>query len=259
MRHVGIDLGVDRSSTAVAVVDVSRGLQVEQTVTGPSDDHLVRLLVDDRVTSVGITAPLIAPTRRRVIVSDLGVDISADVDAVRAGLTARFLVRATDRHLMARLAHLPPRVHATAQTRGTVTVRGRRLLAALPAGQVDPTGITGRVVEVDPCVALDAWDLPYAGYVGFAGRADVAEVRETVAAGLAGRLMMDPSDLRVRDAHQLNALVAALVAVMARTGLVEPIPAVHVDAAQREGWMAVPVAGSLESVRSAVSAGLRRV
>lgn len=259
MRHVGIDLGVDRARTAVVVIDTSRGLHVEQTVTGPSDDHLSRLLVDASVAGVGVNAPLIAPTRRRVIVSDLGVDISADVDAVCAGLTATFLVRATDRHLMTRLAHRPPRVHATAQTRGAVTVRGRRLLAALPADQVDPAGVTGRVVEVDPCVALDAWDTPYAGYVGFAGSADVAEVRETIVASLAARLMTDPADLGVRDGHQLNALVAAFVAVMARTGLVEPIPAVHLDAARREGWMAIPTAGSLEGLRGAVSAGLRRV
>ncbi len=256
MRHVGIEVCADRSRTAVAIVDTTRGVHVEHTVTGPSDEQLARLVTDERVTGVGITAPLITPPNRHVVVSDLGVDISADVDAVRAGLTARFLVRATDRHLMARLAHLPPRLHPTAQTRGTEAVRGRRLLALLPGDQVDPSGVTGRVVEVDPCAALDAWGLPYAGYVGFAGSADLAEVRETVVASLAGRLMVDASELGIRDGSQLNAVIAALVAVMSRTGLVESIPAEHVDAARREGWMTLPTAGSLESLRGAVSASL---
>jgi predicted nuclease with RNAse H fold len=160
--------------------------------------------------------------------------------------------RATDLHVEERLRALGVwrRPLSVAADRIAIpAMRAARLLARLAARgiPVDRAG-SGRVVEVYPAAALDVWRLPSRGYKGVEGAGARAALLAALEQRLAPTLALDGSTratCRASD-HALDALVAALVARAVARGLCPLPPADRLAQARREGWIAVPDAGSLE-------------
>jgi hypothetical protein len=111
---------------------------------------------------------------------------------------------------------------------GITAFRAARLLAEANA---DRTG-HGRFVEVYPRAARDQF--------GVDGSLTTL-LRE------APWIEMDAAskELCSKNDHCHDALVPALVARAKALDLCEPIPSDALDAARREGWIALPIAGSL--------------
>jgi predicted nuclease with RNAse H fold len=105
-------------------------------------------------------------------------------------------------------------------------LRVSKLLSGL---DVDRSG-GGTFVEVYPAAALARWSLTRAAVVELPWLQLEPEVRAEAA----------------RSNDVVDALVAALVARAAARGLCEPIPAELRERAAREGWIALPLEGSLE-------------
>lgn len=103
---------------------------------------------------------------------------------------------------------------------------------------VDRSGVEGNVVEVYPGAALRQWGLPYSGYKS--GRSAGDQRQRVLAKLIEGMGLTVTTD--VTNDHQLDALICAVVARMARTGRTYPIPEEHRESAQLEGWIHMPVA-----------------
>lgn len=106
---------------------------------------------------------------------------------------------------------------------------------------------SGVVVDVYPADALLRWGHPSIGYKGKekseVGRELVERLVREVTPWLAWRA--DDIDLCPGSDDAFDAVVAALVARAACVRLVEPIPGEDHIAAMSEGWIAVPLEGSL--------------
>ena len=106
---------------------------------------------------------------------------------------------------------------------------------------VDRTG-SGKFVEVYPAAALRPWNIPNAK------KAETASLVQAIVKRTAGWLTV-PDDVRLKcrdNRDACDALIASLVARAAALSLCEPIPEEHRAAANREGWIALPLRGSLE-------------
>jgi len=253
MRVAGVELSLDETLTSVAVLTCAPELvTVERTVTSVSDDHLATLLADRGIDAVGINAPVTVTARAAGRAGDREPDGDL-ASVVTAHLSTRYRIRATDRWRREHLNELPMPTESAAGRRAMAGLRANRLLAGHDPTLLDPTLAVRRVVEVDPAVAMFQWRLPYCGYVAHEGRADIAEVRETIVAGLAGRLTVPAASLQVRDGGQLNAVVAGLVAVMVRLGLTERVPDEQQVHARAEGWVQLPKRDSLDNFAGRIS------
>lgn len=238
MRVVGIDLATTDDATAVAEMVVTPdAVAVERTVTGVTDAYVRRLLDDSSIAIVGINAP--------VTVAGAKPAVDPDVAVVAMHLSARYRVRATDRWRRAHLVDLPLPTDEAATRRAMAGIRADRLLAGQEPKALDPTLTIREVVEVCPAISMYRWGLPYAGYVAHEGRAEIAEVREMVVAELSSRLQVAGLSLQARDGAQLNAILAGLSAVAAKFGLTERVPDEAQVHARVEGWIQVPLEGSL--------------
>jgi Protein of unknown function (DUF429) len=128
-------------------------------------------------------------------------------------------------------------------------MRCARLLSELDRGghPVDRAG-TGAVAEVYPAAALVVWGFEPAGYKRDAG----LQKRKSLIAALEGAtsdwLEVSEQALGMCEKSDdcLDALVASLVARAAAVGLTLLPPRGRLEQAQREGWIHLPSAGSLE-------------
>ncbi|MBA2725954.1 MAG: DUF429 domain-containing protein, partial [Actinobacteria bacterium] len=127
-------------------------------------------------------------------------------------------------------------------------------------GPIDRAG-GGRVAEVYPAAALRRWEVIAPGtsvadaaYKGDKpGRKDRRRALMTsLRSQLAGQVDVDDVtfDLCVADDDDLDAFVSALVARAVHVGLAAEIPAGMRWLALREGWIHLPVRGSLQRLGS---------
>jgi Protein of unknown function (DUF429) len=115
--------------------------------------------------------------------------------------------------------------------------------------KVDRSGRTGRVAEVYPAAALNAWGLPFKGYKGRAGREVRGELVEAV--GRLGRGFGNDARTMCADSdHALDALVSALVARAVAVGATRQPDRRRSGAAKREGWIHVPI-DDIEALKDA--------
>jgi Protein of unknown function (DUF429) len=106
--------------------------------------------------------------------------------------------------------------------------------------KVDRSGRTGRVAEVYPAAALDAWGLPFKGYKGRAGREVRGELVEAVGQDLGPGFGEDARKMCADTDHALDALVSALVARAVAVGATRQPGRRQSGAAKSEGWIHVP-------------------
>ena len=130
--------------------------------------------------------------------------------------------------------------------------RAAGLLATI-SPPIDRTG-AGRICEVYPAGALQRWGFHPRGYKGTRNR----PARLKLVDGLLRRTetwlkVGEYRDLCVDNDNALDALVACLVARAKACGFVEEIPVESRARASREGWIALPTAGSLDNLPNAAT------
>ena len=227
MRTLGVDFSAQPLNTAAALVHWTEGSAVvEQLEIRVDDAKLLELA--ERADKVGLDVPFGWP--------------DAFVEAVHAHSQLqpwpdvehrRLRFRKTDLHVHDRTGKWP--LSVSTDRIGITAFRAARLLTLMNA---DRTG-QGKFVEMYPRAARDQFGVD---------RSLVTLRRE------APWIQMDAAleELCTRNEHCQDALVGALVARASALGLCEPIPAAALDAARREGWIAMPLVGSLSQLSQAL-------
>jgi predicted nuclease with RNAse H fold len=234
---VGVDLAAEPKTTAVAVVDWSRGARVT-ALACPADDNVIVALAAG-ATKIGIDCALgwPEPFVEFVLAHRAGGALSA-ADSVAARRPLAY--RATDvycqRHGLRPLSVSADRIAHAA-------FRAVALLPKLGAG-TDRSG-AGLVVETYPAGSLRRWGLPARGYKSsaelLARNADAIRVAlDLTFADAASGKLFQTSD------HAFDAVIAALTARAALLpGGVDEIPVELIPLARVEGWIALPTPDSL--------------
>jgi len=234
MVTLGVDLAAQPRNTAVCLVSWRSSKAMASVPELNVDDKRLHRLAAD-ADKVGIDVPFGWP--------------SAFVDSVAAyrrgepwpGHDIQELrLRKTDRFVQAKIEKTP--LSVSTDRIGITAFRAACVLSKLGrAGPVDRTG-KGKFVEVYPAAALRCWK------IGPCGQKDtpallaalLSRTSKWLRLSQAGREKCQES----RDA--LDALIAALVARASALDLCEPIPAAYDPAAKAEGWIALPMADSLD-------------
>jgi Protein of unknown function (DUF429) len=237
---LGIDLASQAARTAVCRIEWSdHRAVVEDPVIGLGDVDLLELIPS--AAKVGIDCPFGWPDSfAAAVAAHRSFAPWPDVDL----LDLRY--RYTDR-VVADIARRP--LSVSSDLIGVTAMRCARLLSELNQGghPVDRAG-TGVVAEVYPAAALVVWAFEPAGYKRVAGlpkrKSLIAALEEATRDWLefSGHALA----LCEKSDDCLDALVASLVARAAAVGLTKPPPRDRLAQAQREGWIHLPTAGSLE-------------
>jgi predicted nuclease with RNAse H fold len=246
MITAGVDFSSQAAKTAACVIDwANQRATVTELTLGVDDDTISALIA--RVDKLGIDVPLGWPIAFADAMSDYSIDGMWPI-AYRHSDNASYRYRRTDLWVWNNLGTSPP-LSVSADRIALPAMRAAALLFRLPhATARDGSGV---VVEVYPASALRRWDLPSRQYK----RKENSDARRELVARLLAEtawLSIESSDvdLCITSDDALDALVAALVARAAATGLVESIPSEDLTSALREGWIAVPTEGSLNRLAS---------
>jgi predicted nuclease with RNAse H fold len=242
MRTLGIDLASQPATTAACAIDWTADSATVAFVEGNVDDRrAVELLRDADVAGIdapfGWPVPFVELVRNHYgLVAGTEEWTSSRRDALR--------FRRTDRVVRDRLGRWP--LSVSSDLIAIVAMRCAGLLDNL--GVVDRSG-DGRVVEVYPAVALASWKFRSARYKGARNRMVLAELLGKIL-GTCPWLETEPSHRArfARSDHAFDALVAALVARAAATGRTERPAEADVALARTEGWIALPLPGSLATL-----------
>jgi hypothetical protein len=240
VRTLGIDLSTAETQTAACELrwDGTEGRDLGGPPRlGLADGPLLALMAD--ADTIGIDAPFGWPDAFRA-----AIDAWSERDAWPAGGDRRPLrLRRTDEFLVTRgrtpMSVSSDRIAATA-------MRCADLLHRHHAARGDALDrIDGHAAETYPAGALVVWGIEIRGYKE---RGATAQRR-----AMAERLQ-DEADLELSEPtvaacaasdHVLDSLVCALVARARGLGLTHPAPAEHRAQIAREGWIHLPVPGSL--------------
>lgn len=243
MITAGVDLSsqVDRTASCVIYWSGQRGAVISLTL-GVADSDILELV--GTVDKLGIDVPLgwpIAFAEAIMLHSQTGRWPSnyshADTTALR--------LRRTDLWAWKQLG-FPPPLSVSTDRIALPAMRAASLLSGLPDRiSLDGSGV---VTEAYPAAALRRWGHPSRRYKGKSN----VEARGSLVRGF---LVETEAWLHLSD-EQVNrclssddtfdALIAALVARAAALDMVETIPEHDRVAATREGWIAIPVGGSLQ-------------
>jgi len=240
METLGIDLASDPGRTALCAIRWERGAARVTALRGRgADDELLAAHAAADVT--GIDSPFGWPAAFLAFLCGTS-RLSAGAATSWSGDLARTLrYRATDAAVRDLTGRWP--LSVSSDLIAVVAMRCQGLLARMGVG--DRSG-DGRVFEVYPAAALRRWGLPALGYKGPRG----TPVRREIVRGLRAQapwlgISGSREETLVADDDALDALVSALNARAAALGLtVRPGAEVRHEAA-REGWIAVPLEGSL--------------
>jgi Protein of unknown function (DUF429)/Restriction Endonuclease associating with ARP len=242
---LGIDLAASPKKTYACVLEMQAGTLRAELFAACDDDRLLALA--DGSQKVGIDAPFGWP---REFVNALDAHRRFEAwpapdDGPPETFRAALSFRATDRVTM----HTRRPLSVSTDKLGVTAMRCAHLLQRWSASgeRIDRSG-RARFVEVYPAGALVRWGLAGSGYKGSDTTVLeqlLASVREAVPA-----LELSDADRQlcgsVDDAF--DALIAALVARAALLGLTDPPSKLLQDAAGEEGWIHLPVRGSLPFV-----------
>jgi len=245
MVTLGVDLASQAGKTAACLIrwDGKYG-HVECPEIDLEDPDLLKLFncPEKRPDKIGIDAPFGWP-----------VDF---VGAIHAHSThmhwphvnnSRLRLRRTDHFVRRKVTGINP-LSVSADKIAMTAMRAARLLAKVYEGgeDVDRTGRNGRFVEVYPAAAVKRW-LDFKSYKGTGPENE--EKRTKLVCDLEGKTGLKVtgevrSGCRESD-DKFDAFVAALVTRAAATRRCEPIPDEDRAHAEKEGWIALPLSGSL--------------
>ncbi|MFD6533537.1 DUF429 domain-containing protein [Streptomyces sp. NPDC060184] len=248
MVTVGIDLAGYSGTTGVCRVTWAERPAVEILDGRNDDDLLAAMRTADRT---GLDAPVGWPLAftSLLVAHRAGTELPersryAPHSDGREGLN-RFTHRLTDDVAWKRTGAGRRPLSVAADKLGVVALRAVDLLGRLAgAGPAVPRDGSGPVVEVYPAFALTQWGLAGKGsYKKSTPAARAARAR--ILAGLADGLGLDLGERArercTRSDHDLDALIAAVVARAAACGMTHPpVTREERDAAEEEGWMHLP-------------------
>lgn len=238
---VGIDLASQAKGTAACWVRWSRGgACIEGVETGVDDARLTAIL-SNRVDKIGIDVPLGWPDDFVASVArHHGGEPFRDEDP------QRLVRRATDRWVRENTMQLP--LSVSTDRIAYPAMRAARIIGRLSAQPIDRGG-GGTIVEAYPAAALRVWNLQHQGYKRDKGRDVLAAIIGELRRRCTWMSADDAMWRRVaRTDDALDALICALIARACTQGRCHPIPQDLRGAARREGWIAVPLGGSLEGL-----------
>jgi Protein of unknown function (DUF429) len=240
-QTIGIDVAAQAPGTVAACVEWCDGSARVVDVVRPVSDALFDQLLDRGASKVGLDVPLGWPT---AFVEALALHHPGGAwpEGDRRLLTAR----ETDREVHRLTGCTPLSVSADKLAHPAMRVAyllGRR-------GAIDRTG-DGPLVEVYPAVALRSWGLAYQRYKRAKGRTALTALVAELRAG-APWLTADSGVWPAAEASDdvFDAIVCALVARAKALGRCHSITAAHRESAAREGWIAIPMPGSLNKLAS---------
>lgn len=241
MITVGIDLAAQPENTAACSIlwkaDVA---EVQRISCNLSDEDLLGLAATGH--KVGVDIPLGWPSAfvRAVVSHQLFLPWPREPN------TRELRYRKTDLFVIEQTGYNP--LSVSTDRIGVATMR----VASLMSRMVEPPerSGTGKLVEVYPAVALTRWGFDPRGYKGKKGR----ETRQKLVAGFlqSTRGWMRISELNsgscLDSDNAFDALVCALIARANALLLTEPVPSAFRALASTEGWIALPLAGSLDKL-----------
>ena len=242
MITAGVDLSSQTAHTASCAIEWSSGRGTVKDLTLNVDDDAIRALVQN-VDKLGIDIPLGWPLAFADAVAQHARRGTWPADYSHSDALA-YRYRRTDLWVWKALKGSPPLSVSTDRI-SIPAMRAAAVLSSLPV----PVPLDGSevVVEVYPAAALRQWGFTSRGYK----RKEQADARRV----LVGRLFQETADWLSVGATEVDrclasddafdALVAALAARAAALGLVHPVPEGDRPAAVHEGWIAVPLTGSL--------------
>lgn len=243
---LGIDLASQAENTAACLVRWDPPVTIEMARAGFDDRTLA-----DRIRAagkVGMDVPLGWPLR---FVEAL-TSYMAGGAWTPSHTDPDLRLRATDRHVAADRDRGRHPLSVSTDRIAIPAMRAARLLTSADA-TFDRAG-GGKVVEVYPAASLKAWGFDPTGYKRAKGRAVrrglVDRFLEVTAAWIT--LTDEQKTACGDDDNVFDAFICALTARAAGLGLCDPIPVEHADAARLEGWIALPVAGSLSRLAGLV-------
>ena len=241
MITLGIDLASNPRKTGLCVVHWIGGeAVVEDVQVGADDDRIAA--ASEAADVVGIDAPFGWPVAFETLLAGTATRWTGPWSAeIRDEL--RF--RATDFRVRELTGHWP--LSVSTDLIGVPALRCVRLLDRL--GVEDRSG-DGTVYETYPAAALHMWELPARGYKGPKKKRELAVLWGTLKERAPWLRFADMNHeaLLVEKDDALDALVAALIARAAQLGLtVLPVEAER-PRAVTEGWIHVPVEGSLSKL-----------
>jgi len=236
---LGIDLASQDKSTAVCEIEWAQsGADVREVRCKISDNEIKHSLENVTFIKIGIDIPLGWPDAFVEAITHHHADSGWPEVSMR-----QLRYRATDEFVNTELnTHV---LSVSSDLIAIPTFRAARLIAGL-GGPIDRSG-KGRICEVYPAGALSRWNLPFRKYKG-----RNVEVRHRLVEQILSRtrdwLTLSTRDrtLCEQDDNALDALVSGLVARASCKGLVDGVPDHLKGRAAREGWIALPVANSLE-------------
>ena len=239
---IGIDLAAAPKKTYACVLSADDGVLRAHVHGGCDDDRLLGLA--EGCEKVAIDSPFGWP-REFVLALDAHRRFErwpAPDDGPPEVFRAALSFRATDRVVMQTRRPLS----VSTDKLGVTAMRCAHLLTRWSSGgaAVDRSG-RGRFVEVYPAGALVRWGLPAGGYKR-SGNGPLGVLSARLLELLpALELSVEDRALCTTVDDAFDALVAALVAQASRLGLTDGPPPARQEQAAEEGWIHLPVRGSL--------------
>ena len=276
-KVVGVDLGAQPTNTAYCViaVDESQGtVTIESPKSGQeaTDDKLLEAFSGK--ARIGIDAPFGWPLKFGCAIVNYQCGDSWPADDP-GGLPENSTIeygnlkyRRTDFHVWQTITKKPMSV--AFEPIAAVAMRAAALLSRAEAElglDVDRSGREGRFVEVYPAAAFKRWDIQTTRDDGNEATKSYKKhecARKHVLGDIRRNLDNWPQDPDKywRTDHQVDALVSALVTLMAELDrrlprgaehrLIEPIPPEFEAVAKMEGWIALPRASSIRDLSARV-------
>ncbi|MCJ1705661.1 DUF429 domain-containing protein [Rathayibacter sp. VKM Ac-2926] len=240
MLTIGVDLAAEPVRTAVAALEWGGGRAVVRSlVLGASDDDVVA--ASREATTIGIDCAFGWPLEFAAFVSaHTRREVSPRTLAGR-DWRRRLAYRETDRAAREVTGRWP--LSVSTDRLGMTAMRCAELLDAFAATgeDVDRSG-GGRLVEAYPAAALRLWGVDTTGYKTRPEAVALAvEALRRAAPWLV--LPADAAALMARSDDAFDAVIAALNARAHALGRTVPVPDALREAAQAEGWIALPTCG----------------
>jgi hypothetical protein len=240
VRTLGVDLASQSGNTATCEIEWADGLAKPlPPMVGVTDQGILDQA--GRCDVIGIDAPFGWPQpfvefldRTRSYSQQTNVWSETRRDSLR--------FRRTDFRVREVLGRWPLSVSSD-----LIAITAMRCAGLLNMLEVVDCSGDGHVFEVYPAVALAAWGLPSKGYKDVKGRGMRIEILDAIEKTCPW-LVLSPavSHACTRDDHSLDALISSLVARAAAVGVTRlPIDTEERSLAEAEGWIGIPMPGSL--------------
>jgi hypothetical protein len=243
---LGVDLASAAKRTAVCWIRWEQGrAEVVRLDIGADDEALIQAIA--QVDKAGIDVSFGWPQDFvHAVAAYTDTGLWPDTLPQPSAAPKQLQFRETDRFVHRHTGRWP--LSVSSDRIAIPAMRAAALFSRLvKAGEPVARDGSGKLVEVYPAAALRRWGLKAQGYKGKKNREARCRLLEGVIDRTAGCFTV-PSEMITScetSDDALDSLLASLVARAATRQLCDPIPADAAERAQREGWIALPVASSL--------------